>query len=217
MGLGMEEHKGGSSHMIAGQHPGYPPLNQHPSGSFMPYPLNQQQQLQQQQLQQQQQYHYGGHQQLLPTGSQENYDFHGGGGNMGNMGVRGNSGGNNSGFSHLYPSNHLSDPLLDDLYGHMGGVGHMGGWEGIRQDPQIYIESDEDDEKDLEYLETTAKYQEALSKVEKEFSQRMINIAAQRDKAEETFKKEFESLTARKEDLDKQLEIMQVRAPFVLC
>ena len=217
MGLGMEEHKGGGSHMIAGQHPGYPPLNQHPSGSFMPYPLNQQQQLQQQQLQQQQQYHYGGHQQLLPTGSQENYDFHGGGGNMGNMGVRGNSGGNNSGFSHLYPSNHLSDPLLDDPYGHMGGVVHMGGWEGIRQDPQIYIESDEDDEKDLEYLETTAKYQEALSKVEKEFSQRMINIAAQRDKAEETFKKEFESLTARKEDLDKQLEIMQVRTPLVLC
>ena len=47
--------------------------------------------------------------------------------------------------------------------------------------------------------------QEALGKVEKDFSQRMVNIAAQRDKAEETFKKEYEALTARKEDLDRQL------------
>jgi hypothetical protein len=39
----------------------------------------------------------------------------------------------------------------------------------------------------------------------------MANIAAQREKADEIFKKETEALTARKEDLDRQLEIMQTK------
>jgi hypothetical protein len=69
-------------------------------------------------------------------------------------------------------------------------------------------ESD-DDELNPEYQELVARYQEALVKVEKEFTQRVATIAAQREKADETFKKEFEALTARKEDLDRQLEIMQ--------
>lgn len=50
-----------------------------------------------------------------------------------------------------------------------------------------------------------------IYRVEKEFQQRMANISGQRDKNEEMQRKEFEFLTARKEDLDKQLEIMQVK------
>ena len=69
-------------------------------------------------------------------------------------------------------------------------------------------ESD-DDELNPAYQELVARYQEALGKVEKEFAQRVATIAAQREKADESFKKEFEALTARKEDLDRQLEIMQ--------
>ena len=63
-----------------------------------------------------------------------------------------------SGFPYVYPPNQ-SDVPFDDPYGQMGGANVSRGWDGPRQDSNAYVESDEDDEKDLEYVEAMARYQ----------------------------------------------------------
>lgn len=45
--------------------------------------------------------------------------------------------------------------------------------------------------------------------MEKEFAQRLATVQSQRERLEQTYKKEVEQLTNRKGDLDKQLDIMQ--------
>lgn len=49
----------------------------------------------------------------------------------------------------------------------------------------------------------------AFHRVEKEFSQRLINLNGQKKKLEETVEKKEEELSARLADLDKQLLVMR--------
>jgi hypothetical protein len=65
------------------------------------------------------------------------------------------------------------------------------------------------DESDPLYQEIINEHNIALSKIDKEYSQRMINVGGAREKMEESHKKELEALADRQEDLKKQLHAMQ--------
>jgi polyhydroxyalkanoate synthesis regulator phasin len=76
-----------------------------------------------------------------------------------------------------------------------------------------YVDDDslnfEIDESDPLYQEIVNEHNIALSKVDKEYTQRMINVGGAREKMEESHKKELEALADRQEDLKKQLHAMQ--------
>jgi hypothetical protein len=63
-------------------------------------------------------------------------------------------------------------------------------------------------EEDEEYLEMVAKYNEEQKRIDREYSQKCSVITTALDKSEDVFKKDMDKLVTRKEDLDKQLEIM---------
>lgn len=76
-----------------------------------------------------------------------------------------------------------------------------------------YVDDDslnfEIDESDPLYQEIVNEHNIALSKIDKEYTQRMINVGGAREKMEESHKKELEALADRQEDLKKQLHAMQ--------
>ena len=49
------------------------------------------------------------------------------------------------------------------------------------------------------------------ARLEKDHAQRMSSMTAQREKLEQSYKKDVEQLANRKSDLDKQLDIMQMK------
>jgi len=65
------------------------------------------------------------------------------------------------------------------------------------------------DESDPLYQEILNEHNIALSKIDKEYMQRMINVGGAREKMEESHKKELEALADRQKDLKKQLHAMQ--------
>mmetsp|Transcript_9843 Transcript_9843/g.14823 ORF Transcript_9843/g.14823 Transcript_9843/m.14823 type:complete len:949 (-) Transcript_9843:129-2975(-) len=65
------------------------------------------------------------------------------------------------------------------------------------------------DDDDDEYLALQTKYSEVMGKIDKDYAHLMSNLAAQREKAEENYKREYDRLINRKSDLDKQLHVME--------
>lgn len=50
-----------------------------------------------------------------------------------------------------------------------------------------------------------------ITRLEKEHAQRMSSMTGQREKLEQSYRKDVEQLANRKSDLDKQLDIMQMK------
>jgi WNK lysine deficient protein kinase len=69
--------------------------------------------------------------------------------------------------------------------------------------------TDEELENDEEYKELLSKYQQNVSRIEKEHNQRQSLILSQRKSLEETYKKKRDELICRQEDLVNQLNVMQ--------
>mmetsp|Transcript_12667 Transcript_12667/g.19092 ORF Transcript_12667/g.19092 Transcript_12667/m.19092 type:complete len:932 (+) Transcript_12667:313-3108(+) len=71
--------------------------------------------------------------------------------------------------------------------------------------------SDDDSscEDDEEYIALLSKYNEGIVKIDKDYAHMISNIAAQREKAEESYRREYDRLINRKNDLDKQLHVME--------
>ncbi len=55
-----------------------------------------------------------------------------------------------------------------------------------------------------------------VDRIDKDYERTKSNLASQRDKIEDTYKREIEQHTARKSDLNRQLEDMQTKLKVII-